>query len=189
MRNERAPMGCLTRKSLYKVIMTWTLTSDTLIGLLGLVLSVIGIRVSHLSLKEAGLAKQAAQSADTAAQAARDSVRREDRKAKLLTKLTQLLSASNAMWQSPANLQEEKFEPMQIELRRELSNCANAAAGNYQDIQERLRTATITLDDLAGSRVGDDLEVLEARKRLIQSIGNTISDIHGELELGTHDHG
>ncbi len=169
--------------------MTWTLTSDTLIGLMGLGLSVIGIWVSYLSLKEAGLAKQAAQSADTAAQAARDSVRREDRKAKLLTKLTQLLSTSNAMWQSPVNLQEEKFEPMQIELRRELSNCANAAAGNYPDIQERLRNATINLDDLADSQVGNEDEAMDARKRLIQSIGNTISDIHGELELGTHDHG
>jgi hypothetical protein len=169
--------------------MIWTLTSDTLIGLLGLGLSVIGIWVSYLSLKEAALAKQAAQSADIAAQAARDSVRREDRKAKLLTKLTQLLSTSNAMWQSPVNLQEEKFEPMQIELRRELSNCANAAAGNYPDIQERLRNATINLDDLADSQVGNEDEAMDARKRLFQSIGNTISDIHGELELGTHDHG
>jgi len=78
---------------------------------------------------------------------------------------------------------------MQIELRRELSNCANAAAGNYPDIQERLRNATITLDDLSESHVGDEEDVKDARKRLIQSIGNTISDIHGELELGTHDHG
>ena len=106
-----------------------------------------------------------------------------------MTKLTQLLSTSNAMWQSPVNLQEEKFEPMQIELRRELSNCANAAAGNYPDIQERLRNATINLDDLADSQVGNEDEAMDARKRLIQSIGNTISDIHGELELGTHDHG
>lgn len=169
--------------------MTWTLTSDTLIGLLGLVLSLFSTWMSYRSWQEAGLAKKAAQSADTAAQAARDSVRREDRKARLLTKLTQLLSTSNAMWQSPANLMEEKFEPMQIELRRELSNCANAAAGNYPDIQERLRNATINLDDLADSQVGNEDEAMDARKRLIQSIGNTISDIHGELELGTHDHG
>ena len=169
--------------------MTWTLTSDTLIGLLGLVLSLSSTWMSYRSWQEAGLAKKAAQSADTAAQAARDSVRREDRKAKLLTKLTQLLSTSNAMWQSPVNLQEEKFEPMQIELRRELSNCANAAAGNYPDIQERLRNATITLDDLAESQIGDEDEVMDARKRLIQSIGHTIFDIRGELELGTHDHG
>ena len=55
--------------------MNWSPTFDTLIGTMGLVTSVIGIWVSYLSLKEAGLAKQAAQSADTAAQAARDSVR------------------------------------------------------------------------------------------------------------------
>ena len=169
--------------------MTLTLTSDTLIGLLGLVLSVIGILVSYLSLKQAELAKQAAQSADAAAQAARDSVRREDRKAKLLTKLTQLLSTSDTMWQSPNNLEETVFEPKQIGLRRELATCSNAAAGHFAEIQERLINATITLDDLAGSRLGDSAEVVEARKRLIQSIGNTISDIHGELELGTHDHG
>lgn len=151
--------------------------------------SLIGIWVSHLSLKEASLAKKAAQSADSAAQAARDSVRREDRKAKLLTKLTQLLSTSNTMWQSTGNLVEHVFEPKQIELRRELATCANAASGHFAKIQERLINATITMDDLAGSRVGDEPDVLEARKRLIQAIGNIISEIHGELELGTHDHG
>ena len=45
------------------------------------------------------------------------------------------------------------------------------------------------MDDLADSQVGNEDEAMDARKRLIQSIGNTISDIHGELELGTHDHG
>lgn len=169
--------------------MTWTPTFDTLIGALGLGASLVGIWVSYMSRKEAILAKKAAESADTAAQTARDSVRREDTKAKLLTKLTQLLSTSNTMWRNPGNLVEKEFEPMQIELRRELSNCANAAAGNYPDIQERLRNATISLDDLFESQVGDEEDVKDARKRLIQSIGNTISDIHGELELGTHDHG
>ncbi|WP_085340311.1 hypothetical protein [Aquidulcibacter paucihalophilus] len=169
--------------------MTWSPTFDTAIGVAGLMASMAGIWFSYRSLKEAELAKKAAQSADTAAQAARDSVRREDRKAKLLTKLTQLLSISDTMWRNPGNLVEEMFEPMQIELRRELSNCANAAAGNYPDIQKRLRNATIFLDDLAESQVGDEDEVQDARKRLIQSIGHTISDIRGELELGAHDHG
>lgn len=93
------------------------------------------------------------------------------------------------MWRNPGNLVEQVFEPMQIDLRRELATCANAASGHFAKIQERLINATITLDDLAGSRVGDEPDVLEARKRLIQAIGNIISEIHGELELGTHDHG
>lgn len=169
--------------------MTWMLTSDTLIGLLGLVLSLFGTWMSYRSWQEAGLAKKAAQSADVAAQEARDSVRREDRKAKLLTKLTQLLSTTNNIWMKPNNVKERIFEPLQIELRRQLSACASTAAGSFPEIHERLRNATINLDDLAGGRIGDDPDVLEARKRLIQSIGNTISEVHVELELGTHDHG
>jgi hypothetical protein len=169
--------------------MAWTPTFDTGLGAFGLSVTIFGVWVSWRSLKEAELAKDAAKSAETAARDARDSVRREDRKAKLITKLTQLLTQTDSMRSSDAVLVEDECEPKMIDLRRELIACAGAAVGNYDAISNRLKLAAISLDDIEGQRRGDDAEVIFGRKRLLVELGNTISEAHSELELGTHDDG
>jgi hypothetical protein len=176
--------------------MVWTPTFDTGLGAAGLIVTSVGLWVSWRSLKEAelakdeaGLAKDAANNAETAAKDARDSVRREDRKAMLITKLTQLLSRTDSMRADDVSLSEAQCEPKMIELRRDLVACAGAAAGNYDPISISLKLAAVSLDDIDGQRVGDGAEVIVSRKRLLIELGNTISEAHSELELGTHDNG
>jgi uncharacterized protein YicC (UPF0701 family) len=176
--------------------MGWAPTFDTLIGGLGLVASCVGVWMSWLSLKEAALAKdqaklakEAAISAEKAANDARDSVRREDRKAKLITKLTQLLTQTNIMRATEGDLLELNCEPKLIELRRELVSCANAANASYNAIANRLMLAATSVDDFEGVRTGDDQEIIVSRRRLLVELGNTISETHSELELGIYDHG
>jgi hypothetical protein len=169
--------------------MAWSPTFDTGLGTIGLVVSILGVWVSWKSLKEAELAKKAAVSAEAAAKDAKDAVRREDRKAKLITKLTQLLTQTNNIRAKDENLQEAECEPSLIELRRELVACATAAAGNYEPLANRLKIAAISIDDIDGQREGDNPEVIIIRRRLLIDLGNTISESHSELELGTYDNG
>lgn len=169
--------------------MAWVPTIDTGLGTIGLLFTVVGVWVSWKSLKEAELAKNAAQSAEGAAKDARDSVRREDRKALLIAKLTSLLTQTNELRANDANLFQGNCEPKLIELRRELVNCASAAAASYPQLTERLRLAATSLDDLDEGRVGDEAAVITIRKRLLIDVGHTISEVNSELGLGIYDYG
>jgi hypothetical protein len=151
--------------------MAWAPTFDTGLGSLGLVVTIFGVWVSWRSLEEAKLAKNTAVSAETAATDARDSVRKEDRKAKLITKLTQLLTQTNSMRASDTDLQEVNCEPKLIELRRDLVSCASAANASYKAIADRLMLAATSVDDFEGVRSGNEQEVILSRKRLLVELG------------------
>jgi uncharacterized membrane protein YgaE (UPF0421/DUF939 family) len=167
-------------------MMGWTPTIDSWIGIAGLAFSAVGLFVSGLSLREASLAKKAANNAETAANNAKNAVRREDHKSQLLTKLTTLRADADSIHKTPRKLQARNFVTHRLEIRRALIECANLGHRHFPRIHDRLKEAATTLDDFSQQASSDSNDEIESRGNLAIGIGNIISDVLSELQVGVN---